>query len=46
MVNPFTSDGSDGFYGIRDFEVRQVKELRFQVRGGLDNNDVPVTGSS
>jgi len=40
VVNPFTSDGSDGFYGMRDFEVRQVKELRFQMRGRLGNNSV------
>jgi len=40
VVNPFTSDGSDGFYGIRDFEVRQVKEIRFRMEGRLGNNDV------
>jgi len=38
----FSSNQSDVdryFYGIRDFEVRQEKEIRFQMEGSLDNND-------
>jgi len=38
----FSSDpGSPNyFYGIRDFDVREVKKLRFTVRGRLNNNEV------
>ena len=38
VVNPFTSDGSDGFYGMRDFDVRQVKLLRFEILGRLNDD--------
>ncbi|HUV76069.1 MAG TPA: hypothetical protein VMW00_05435 [Dehalococcoidales bacterium] len=37
----FSSDPLDAnyFHGIRDFDVREVKKLRFKMRGTLDNND-------
>ena len=38
----FSADPGDTdhyFAGIRDFDVRQVKELRFQMYGRLENND-------
>jgi len=40
VVNPFTSDGSDGFYGMHDFDVRQEKLIRFMINGRLDDNQV------
>ena len=39
----FSSDPGDSdhyFYGIRDFDVREEKKLRFTVRGRLDNHQV------
>ena len=41
VTNTFSSDPLDAnyFHGIRDFYVREVKELRFQMRGHLDDND-------
>jgi len=40
-ANPFSSNSSDPnyFYGIRDFNVRQVKELRFKVDHEFKGDD-------
>ena len=41
--DPVWSDALGKFtLPMRDFEVRQVKELQFQVRGSLGNNDIHV----
>ena len=42
VTNTFSSDPLDAnyFHGIRDFDVREVKKLRFKMYGRLDNSKV------
>jgi len=42
VTNTFSSDPLDAnyFHGIRDFDVREIKKLRFRMGGRLDNNQV------